>query len=81
MFSSWERGGLISKLFQDKKREERKLHKQSQDVEKLVSIHEPSSGNIRILYECEVLIENSVPRVTVWHHKAMPTSILLGASS
>ena len=38
MFSSWERGGLISKLFQDKKREERKLNRQSQDVDKLVSI-------------------------------------------
>ena len=27
---------------------------------------------IRILHECEVLIENSVPRVTVWHHEAPP---------
>ena len=27
---------------------------------------------IRILHECEVLIEISVPRVTVWHHEAPP---------
>ena len=26
----------------------------------------------RIFHECEVLIENSVPRVTVWHHEAEP---------
>ena len=25
---------------------------------------------IRILHKCEVLIEKSVPRVTVWHHEA-----------
>ena len=29
--------------------------------------------NIRILHWCEVRIENSVPRVTVWHHKALPS--------
>ena len=29
--------------------------------------------NIRILHECEVRIENSVPRVTVWHHEALPS--------
>ena len=28
---------------------------------------------IRILHGCEVRIENSVPRVTVWHHEAMPS--------
>ena len=28
--------------------------------------------NIRILHECEVLVEKSVPRVTVWHHSAEP---------
>ena len=27
--------------------------------------------NIKILHECEVLIEKSVPRVTVWHHEAL----------
>ena len=27
---------------------------------------------IRILHECEVLIEKSVPRVTVWHYSAEP---------
>ena len=37
MFSSWERGGLVSKLFQDKKREERELKRQSQEADKLVS--------------------------------------------
>ena len=26
---------------------------------------------IRILHECVVLIENSVPRATVWHHEAL----------
>ena len=30
-------------------------------------------GHIRILYVCEVRIENSVLRVTVWHHKALPS--------
>ena len=29
--------------------------------------------NIRILHECEELIEKSVPRVTVWHHEAPPS--------
>ena len=29
--------------------------------------------NIRILHWCEVRIENSVPRVTVWHHEALPS--------
>ena len=28
---------------------------------------------IRILHECEVLIEKSVPRVTAWHHEALPS--------
>ena len=28
---------------------------------------------IRILHECEVWIENSVPRITVWHHEAVPS--------
>ena len=28
--------------------------------------------NIRILLECGVLIEKSVPRVTIWHHEAPP---------
>lgn len=35
MFSSWERGGLVSKLFQDKKREERKLNRETQELDKL----------------------------------------------
>ena len=26
---------------------------------------------IRMLHGCEVRIENSVPRVTVWHHEAV----------
>ena len=29
-------------------------------------------NNIRILRECEVRIENSVLKVTVWHHEALP---------
>ena len=29
--------------------------------------------NIRILHMCEVRIEKSVPRVTVWHHEALPS--------
>ena len=33
----------------------------------------PVCKNIRILHECEVRIENSVPRVTVWHHEALPS--------
>ena len=32
---------------------------------------------IRILHECEVLIEKSVPRVTVWHHEALPSDAKL----
>ena len=28
---------------------------------------------LRIFNECEVLIEKFVPRVTVWHHKALPS--------
>ena len=32
---------------------------------------------IRILHECEVLIEKSVPRVTVWHHEAPPSDAKL----
>ena len=26
----------------------------------------------RMLHECQVLIDNSVLRVTVWHHEALP---------
>ena len=33
--------------------------------------------SIRILHECEVLIEKSVPRVTVWHHEALPSDAKL----
>ena len=29
--------------------------------------------NIRICHECEVWIDKSVPRVTVWHHEALPS--------
>ena len=29
-----------------------------------------SKDIIRILHECDVLIEKYVPRVTVWHHEA-----------
>ena len=32
---------------------------------------------IRIFYECEVLIEKSVTRVTVWHHEALPSDAKL----
>ena len=28
--------------------------------------------NIRILHGYEVWIENYIPRVTIWHHKALP---------
>ena len=28
---------------------------------------------IRICHECEVWIDKSVPRVTVWHHEALPS--------
>ena len=31
------------------------------------------SEGIRILHACEVRIENSVLRVTVWHHEAVPS--------
>ena len=30
---------------------------------------------IRILHGCEMQIENSVPRVTVWHHEALPSAV------
>ena len=30
---------------------------------------------IRIFHECEVLIEKSVPRITVWHQEALPRSV------
>ena len=33
--------------------------------------------NIRIFHEFEVLIEKSVPRVTVWHHEAPPSDAKL----
>ena len=32
-----------------------------------------SVGTIRILHGREVQIENSVPRVTIWHHEAVPS--------
>ena len=32
---------------------------------------------IRILHKCEVLIEKSVPKVTVWHHEALPSDAKL----
>ena len=35
---------------------------------------EGSYETIIILQECEVQIENSVPRVTVWHHEAALSS-------
>ena len=28
---------------------------------------------IRILHGCEVGIEHSVPRITAWHHEAVPS--------
>ena len=31
------------------------------------------SGIIRIHHECEGGIEKSVPRINVWHHKALPS--------
>ena len=31
----------------------------------------------RIFHDCEVLIEKSVPRFTVWHHKAPPSDAKL----
>ena len=39
--------------------------------------HIEAGGIIRILHECEVLIEKSVPRVTIWHHKAPPSDAKL----
>ena len=33
----------------------------------------PMSEHIRMLHGCEVRIENSVPRVSVWHHEALPS--------
>ena len=33
--------------------------------------------NKRIFHECEVLIEKSVSRVTVWHHEALPSDAKL----
>ena len=30
----------------------------------------PGFDNIRILHECQVWIDKSVPRVTIWHHSA-----------
>ena len=33
--------------------------------------------SIRILHECEVLIEKSVPRVTVWHQEGPPSDAQL----
>ena len=36
----------------------------------------PLPNNIRILYGYEVRIENSVPRVTVWHHEAVPSDAI-----
>ena len=32
-----------------------------------------SVETIRILHGCEVQLENSVPRVTIWHHEAVPS--------
>ena len=32
---------------------------------------------IRIFHECEVLIDKSVLRVTVWHHEALPSDAKL----
>ena len=32
-----------------------------------------SVETIRILHGREVQIENSVPRVTIWHHEAVPS--------
>ena len=36
-------------------------------IKSLVNV---SMENIRILYECQVWIDKSVPRVTFWHHEA-----------
>ena len=43
----------------------------------LSCLDRPLFKNIRILHECEVLIENSVIRVTVWHHEAPPNDAKL----
>ena len=32
-----------------------------------------SVWNIRICHECEVRMDKSVPRGTVWHHEALPS--------
>ena len=36
------------------------------------ALHLHQKDNIRILHGYEVRIENSVPKVTVWHHEALP---------
>ena len=33
----------------------------------------PYQDNIRIFHGCSLLIEKSVPRITVWHHDALPS--------
>ena len=61
--------------------EDRRQKTTMADITNTVSIPENGGGgeirpilfleqNIRLLHECELLIEISVPRVTVWHHNA-----------
>ena len=39
-------------------------------MDKKYSKGKQSEQNIRIHHECEGRIEKSVPRITLWHHKA-----------
>ena len=43
-----------------------------ESADQIKRVYDNNLRIIRILHECEVLIEKSVPRVTVWHHEAPP---------
>ena len=43
-----------------------------ESVDQIKRVYDNNLRIIRILHECEVLIQKSVPRVTVWHLKALP---------
>ena len=54
------------------------IDKLSKCHDKHIRAYDPTEVKIiRILHECEVLIEKSVPRVTVWHHEAPPSDAKL----
>ena len=38
-----------------------------------MNINDTPYENIRILHGCKVRIENSVSRITVWYHEALPS--------